>query len=191
MRMSSGWRTVSAMILLPAALAACSSVPVDEATALGSVDVALVSPPPGATRLQLDPGQRFIYPDLVEPVPMPEYPEELLALRLEPLELCVDVVIAETGSVSLARRRIDAECPGEAGPHEARFEQVLQDAVLQWTYEPALVCSTPDGRASEDACAEPDAVETPVALRLSYAFGFIQEDGRPNVEMHGAPRSGR
>ena len=191
MQLPSGWRSVSAMIVLLAALAACRSMPVDEASPLGSVDVALVVPPPGATRMQLDPGQRFIYPDLVEPVAMPEYPGELLVLRLEPLELCVEVVIAETGAVSQARRRIDAECPGEAGPHEARFAQLLQDAVLQWTYEPALVCSTPDGRASEDACAEPDAVETPVALRLSYAFGFSQDQGRPSVEMRGAPRSGR
>ena len=75
--------------------------------------------------------------------------------------------------------------PGEAGPHEARFAQLLEDAVGQWTFEPALVCGTPDGRPSEDACAEPDVVETPVALRLSYVFGFSQRDGEPVVELRG------
>ena len=187
-RNQSAWCALS---LLLAALPGCRSVPVDDAPPLGSVDVALVVPPPGATRMQLDASQRFVYPNLVEPVAMPAYPEELLPLRLAPLELCVEVVITGDGSVGDARRRIDAECPGEAGPHEARFAQLLREAVMQWTYDPALVCSTPDGRPSEDACAEPDAVETPVALRLSYAFGFSQEAGRPTVEMRGRTRPGR
>src|SRR5690606_35525579 len=100
MQMPSGWRRVFAMVVLLTALAPCRSVPVDEPSPLGSAGVARVVPPPGATRMQLDPSQRFIYPDLVEPVAMPEYPGELLVLRLEPLELCVEVVIAETGAVS-------------------------------------------------------------------------------------------
>jgi hypothetical protein len=181
-------------VLLPAlaaALCACRSLPVEEVTVTGSVEMALLAPPPGATRMALATNQRFIYPNLEEPVAMPAYPPELLPLRLPPLELCVDVVIGEEGMVRRVQRRIDDACPGEAGPHEARFAQLLEAALLQWTYAPALVCSTPDGRPSEDVCAEPDVVETPVAVRLSYAFGFSQQDGEPVVELRGGGSQAR
>lgn len=166
------------------AMTGCRSAPVVESLAnTGSVDVAIVVPPPGATRLALESSQAFVFPNLEPPVAMPDYPEELLPLRLAPLELCVEVDIAATGEVAAARRRIDAQCPMDAGEHEARFAAAMLDAVAGWRFEPALVCATPDGRASGDACAEPDAIETPTALRLSYAFHFSQHDGRASVEL--------
>lgn len=178
-------RAIAACAVVPVLLVACRSVPVEPPPPTGSVEVGLVTPPPGATRMELAASQRFVYPNLEEPVAMPVYPPELLPLRLAPLDLCVEVVIGEDGLVRQAKRRVDEACPDEAGPHEARFAQLLEDAVGQWTFEPALVCGTPDGRPSEDACAEPDVVETPVALRLSYVFGFSQRDGEPVVELRG------
>ena len=173
------------------AFAGCRSAPVAEAPAVGSVGVALVTPPAGATRMQLDSSQAFVFPNLVEPVAMPAYPQDLLPLRLDPLELCVEVTISAEGAVSAAKRRVDEACPGVAGTHEEHFTAALLDAVGQWTYDPALVCRTPDGRPSKDACAEPDAVETPTALRLSYAFSFSQRDGQPSVELRGGTSSQR
>src|SRR5690606_34896656 len=126
-----------------------------------SVKSGVNTPLPGNRRLDLTVSQLFIHPTIEPPSAMPEYPPALLPLRLAPLELCVEVVIGEDGVVRQVRRRVDEACPGEAGPHEARFAQLLEDAVGQWTFEPALVCGTPDGRPSEDACAEPDVVETP------------------------------
>lgn len=170
-------------LVLALVLAGCRSMPAQPPSPVGQVDVALVPPPAGATRLQLASSQAFVFPNLVDPVVLPDYPAELLPLRLDPLVLCMDVVISEAGRVSSASRRIDAACPDEAGPHGPRFAEALQQALSQWSYDPALVCRTPDGRASEDACAEPDALETPTALRLSYAFHFSQENGRPSVEL--------
>ncbi len=189
--MNGRWRIGAIACVVATALVGCRSAPVAESPPAGSVDVALVTPPAGASRLHLDASEAFVFPNLVEPVAMPVYPPDLLALRLDPLELCVDVTISAEGLVSAARQRIDEACPGAGVPHEERFAAALLDAVGQWTYDPALVCRTPDGRPSEDACAEPDAVETPTALRLSYAFRFSQQDGRPAVELRGGAASQR
>ena len=141
----------------------------------------MVPPPPGASRLQLDPSQGFVFPLLLEST-MPAYPPQLLALRLEPVRLCVDVDIDAQGNVGKVAPREGPEC-GSGTAHLARFADALQQSLVAWRYDPALVCRTPDGRAAEDACAEPDAIDTPVALRLSYEFVFSQQDGRPQVEL--------
>lgn len=170
---------LACVLMLPA----CRHAPVAETPAVGSVGVSLVTPPAGATRMQLDASQAFVFPNLVDPVAMPAYPQDLLPLRLAPVELCVDVTISGEGLVSEATRRVDDDCPDPADAHAARFADAVLEAVRAWTYDPALVCRTPDGRPSADACAEADAVETPTALRLSYAFVFTQEDGRPSVRL--------
>ena len=175
------WRQLLVVVLGVACSAGCRTVPVEAPPPVANVEVALVPPPPGATRMQLDPSQAFVFPLLVESS-MPEYPPDLLALRLAPLTLCVDVDIDEQGGVSQVRRRDDMECEA-AGPHVPRFAAALEDSVRSWRFDPALVCRTPDGRAAKDACAEPDAIDTPVVLRLSYAFVFSQHDGRPQVEL--------
>ena len=177
------WRALATTLLVVALLAGCRSKPEVASPPVGSVDVALVPPPMGAARLALESSQAFVFPNLLEPVAIPAYPGDLLSLRLEPMTLCVEVVISERGDVSGVTRRIDDTCPDDAGTHETQFAQAMQAAVLQWRYDPALICRTPDGRPSGDACAEPDALESPTALRLSYAFEFSQHDGKPTVEM--------
>lgn len=164
-------------------LAGCRSTPLAEPRRRGSVDVAIVVPPPGAARIELASDQGFAFPDLILPAAMPEYPEELLSARLEPFELCMEIDIAASGEVFDARRRIDDACPMDAGGHEPRFADAMGAAVLQWRYVPARICALPDGRTVADVCGEPDAVQTPVSLRLSYVFGFSQFEGVPSVEM--------
>ena len=168
-------------LCLLALLAACATQSVPSPPPVGNVELAVVPPPPGASRLQLDPGQGFVFPLLLEST-MPAYPPDLLALRLAPVRLCVDVDIDAQGNVGKVALRDGAGC-ASATPHAARFAEALEQAVTGWRYDPALVCRTPDGRAAEDACTEPDAIDTPVALRLSYAFVFSQQDGRPRVEL--------
>ena len=149
---------------------------------VASVDAALVPPPAGASRLQLDASQAFVFPQLLESA-LPAYPPDLLALRLAPVEVCVEIDIGADGRVGAVSHRRDATCASPEAPHAARFAAAVEQAVRLWTYDPALVCRTSDGRAVKDACAEPDAIDTPVALRLSYAFVFSQQDGRPSVQL--------
>ncbi len=169
------------LLLGAACLAGCRTVPAEAPPPVANVELALVPPPPGATRMQLDPSQAFVFPLLVESE-MPAYPPDLLALRLPPQTLCVDVDIGADGLVSAVRHRDDGDCAA-GGAHRARLAALLEEAVRRWRFDPALVCRTSDGRASADACAEPDSIDTPVALRLSYAVVFSQEDGQPVVEL--------
>ncbi|MDH7453456.1 hypothetical protein QF205_10305 [Luteimonas composti] len=170
-------------------LAACRTVPADPPPPVANVEVALVPPPPGATRMQLEASQAFVFPLLVESE-LPVYPPDLLALRLAPQTLCVEVDIDADGVVGDVRPREGVQCPG-TGPHRARFAALLEESVRRWRFDPALVCRTSDGRASPDACAEPDSIDTPVALRLSYAVVFSQEDGQPVVELASGAGGGR
>lgn len=179
------------ILLGVACLAGCRTVPADPPPPVASVEVALVPPPAGAARMQLDSSEAFVFPLLLESE-LPIYPPDLLALRLAPQTLCVEVDIGADGLVGDVRPREGVDCPGTA-PHRSRFAALLEDAVRRWRFDPALVCRTSDGRASPDACAEPDSIDTPVALRLSYAVVFSQEDGQPVVELasdagRGAPR---
>ncbi len=165
------------------ALAACRSQPVvEEAPRSGDVGVSIVPPPAGAAAMPLRSDQAFVFPNLVEPAAMPEYPPDLLKLRLEPVVVCVEIDIDETGKVFAARPRVDGACPAASGEPGGEFAAAANDAVLRWVYDPALVCSTPDGKPAEDACAVEGAVETPTKIRLSYAFRFSQRDGKPSVE---------
>ncbi|MDH5834733.1 hypothetical protein [Luteimonas kalidii] len=163
--------------------------PIDRPAPVANVEAALVPPPSGAARIQLDPSQAFVFPQLLESA-LPAYPPDLLALRLAPAETCVAVDIGADGRVGAVSPRRDEACAGADGPHVARFADAVEQAVRLWTYDPALVCRTSDGRAVADACAEPDAIDTPVALRLSYAFVFSQQDGKPRVELASGARQG-
>ncbi|TYT25625.1 hypothetical protein FZO89_04770 [Luteimonas viscosa] len=175
------------MFLGLACVAGCRTLPADPPEPVAKVDVALVPPPAGATRMQLDSSQAFVFPQLLES-PMPAYPPDVLALRLPPLELCVEVDIGSDGTVTAVSPRSDDGCRVPEASHAARFAAAVGQAVRLWRYDPALVCRMPDGRGVDDACAEPDAVETPVALRLSYAFVFSQQDGKPSVELASGAR---
>lgn len=180
------WR--AGIVLAPlAALGGCGSLPEPSRPPVANVDVALVPPPAGAARLQLAASQAFVYPQRLVAT-MPTYPDELLALRLPPQILCVDVDIDAEGAVARVAAQPGGGCGQADEAHRPHFAAALEEAVRAWSFDPALVCRTPDGRDSEDACAEPDALESPVALRLSYAFEFSQQDGTPRVELASGAR---
>jgi len=45
----------------------------------------------------------------------------------------------------------------------------------------------PEDFEGSDPCVAEHVVETPIAVRLSYAFRFSQSAGTPQVERVGAP----
>ena len=131
--------------------------------------------------------RRFIHPNLESPAPLPIYPPALLPQRLEPIVVCVDAVIGVAGAVTATAPRLDGECALRADVDTTAFVDAALAAIRAWTYAPALLCVAPDNFEGEDACSADDAVETPTAVRLSYAFRFSQTDGTPDVERVGAP----
>ncbi len=148
----------------------------------GQVGVELVQPSPGTSRMKLPASQRFVFPNLIGPVPMPEYPQTLLAARLEPAVVCVEADIGADGRVLAARARVDPGCAPEVVGQE--FVHASTAAVRQWTFDPALLCVAPDA-TSDDPCLHPQVVERTTPVRLSYAFRFSQRDGSPLVEQVG------
>jgi hypothetical protein len=145
----------------------------------GQVAVEVVQPSPGTSRMKLPASQRFVFPNLIGPVPMPEYPRTLLAARLEPAVVCVEADIGADGRVLAARARADAGCAAE--PVKEEFVRASTAAVRQWTFDPALLCVAPDA-TSDDPCLHLQVVERTTPVRLSYAFRFSQRDGSPLVE---------
>ena len=169
-------------------LTACASSPPPAAlpppSAQGAVGESLIQPASGARRMDLARNRRFIHPNL-ETSTLPDYPADLLALRLAPVVVCVDAVIDVAGLVSAARVRRDDDCAPPVDLDTAAFEASALQAVHSWNYAPALLCEAPPDFDGDDACQAADAVETPTAVRLSYAFRFSQQAGTPQVERVG------
>lgn len=180
------WLGFAAIPLFVAAAAGygCATAPVAEAPPpnAGDVGVSLLLPPPGATHLELASTQRFVYPNLIDPVAMPEYPPQLLPSRLPPATVCVEVDIGEDGGILAVRQRIDETCPPDASPQHVEFSASTIRAVRGWSYEPAYLCQAPEGFAGDDPCLADGMVERATPLRLSYAFRFGQRDGEALVE---------
>lgn len=175
----------SAAVACCLALCGCKTVdplPPSEAERIGEVGMEIVPPPAGATRMQLPQSQRFVFPDVEEPVALPVYPVELLQARLAPLRLCVEADIGADGLVMAARPRVDEDCAD--GPVRQEFSTAAVEAVRRWVFAPALLCKAPDERV-EDPCLHPQVEEVPTPVRLSYAFRFSQRDGEPVVEQVG------
>ena len=167
-------------------IAGCRTVeppPAPEYVRTGEVGMEIVPPPPGAAHMQLPQSQRFVFPNLEAPVVMPVYPASLLRARLAPVLLCVEADIGADGRVMAARSRVDAGCAN--GPVRQEFVSAVTEAVLQWIFAPALLCKAPDTRF-DDPCLHPQMTESPTSVRLSYAFRFSQNAGKPTVEQVGA-----
>lgn len=180
-------RAVSAG-MLAALLAACASAPVPPEpapapAAHGEVGAALLAPDGDSNRMALARHQRFVYPTLEQPAALPDYPADLLPLRLPPVEVCVDVVVGTDGQVVAVAERPDVRCATPDGvPDRAAFVAPTLAAIRAWTYWPAALCTAPEGFDGSDPCAAPGVTETLTPVRLSYAIRFRQHDGVPVVE---------
>lgn len=176
-----------------ACLAGCASAPPTapssppEPPPQGAVGASLIEPAADTRRMDLLRHRRFIHPNLDTPAAMPVYPADQLALRLAPVVVCIDAAIDATGAVAGAAPRTDAACAPPADLEIATFIDAALAAVRQWTYAPALLCVAPEDFDGNDACQADGAIETPTAVRLSYAFRFSQHAGTPEVERIGAP----
>lgn len=172
-------------------LAGCASSPgvveAPDPPAHGAVGATLLAPAADTRRMTLAPNWRFLHPNLDTDAALPIYPEAQLARRLAPLVVCLDTVIDAAGTVTAVAPRHDGDCAPSSSVDAAVFFDAARTAVLGWRYAPAMICEAPPGYTGDDACIAEGAVETPTAVRLSYAFRFSQTGGRPEVERVGAP----
>lgn len=180
----------AAALVCIAGLAGCASAPPVapvQPPPQGAVGASLMEPAADTRRMEMQRNRRFIHPNLDMPAAMPVYPADQLALRLAPVVVCIDAAIDATGAVSAAAPRTDADCVPSADIEIPAFIDAALAAVRQWTYAPALLCVAPETFDGTDACQADGVIETPTAVRLSYAFRFSQQAGTPEVERVGAP----
>ena len=129
--------------------------------------------------LQLDKRQRAMLREMGVRVWQP--------MGAPPMPATVDAAIDATGAVVAAAPRTDADCALPETIEIAPFTDAALAAVRRWTYAPALLCVAPETFDGTDACQADGVIETPTAVRLSYAFRFSQQAGTPEVERVGAP----
>ena len=182
-----GWFVCIAGLVGCASAPSIAPVQPPEPPPQGAVGASLIEPAADTRRMETQRNRRFIHPNLDMPSAMPVYPVDQLPLRLAPVVVCIDAAIDATGAVSAAAPRADADCAAPEGVEIAPFVDASLIAVRQWTYAPALLCVAPATFEGTDACQADEVVETPTAVRLSYAFRFSQRAGTPEVERIGAP----
>ncbi len=153
------------LALATCAVASCASKPAKEVSrtsyaADGSVKAEIVAAPEGS-RYEVIPGVDYISPEPAAQNAMPEYPPELLAKNLDPIEVIARVVVNETGSVQIAT------LVGSTS-QETAFSDGALAAVRTWTFVPL--------QRVEGLNAEA------IPFTQDYRFTFKQVNGRAIVE---------
>ncbi len=178
------------------ALCACASEhdSIEEKTVRsGNVDGRLLQPNTqgnGAAQVrtyQLHSQERFRMPQ-PQVAPTPGLPADSPRTSLAPTTVCARAIINAEGVV----QRVDAlddrgECHAGATVENADLLQAVRDALLQWRYQPAAVCTyaadatKPD---DENDCAGAEKIEA-VPVSLMYAFTFELREGKVVVHSRG------
>ncbi|MHB8912473.1 MAG: hypothetical protein ACYC42_07470 [Lysobacter sp.] len=184
-----------ALLLAFAALAGCvhttaSPVAVPGASQSGDVgvtDITALGAPSG--RLVLAENETFFLPLPQADNALPAYPQPLLARRLPPQAVCLEIGIDAEGDVMTALPIVQApDCPADDPGMQAvvdrRFFDAAADAVLRWRFDAAFRCEYPNdaARIRQDCSG---GRETPQAVSLAYRFIFEQRDGRGSVRQSG------
>lgn len=112
---------------------------------------------------------------------LPDYPADLLALRLPPRSVCLRLSIDESGAVTEAEP-IDQSPDCTVGMDiESAFHAAAAQAAMSWRFEPAFRCIFPDGTPPDSACGFDGTLEVPQSVSLMYRFVFEQIDGQGRV----------
>lgn len=173
--------------LLPLALAGCAATP-DAPDASeprsGQVGVREVTAGiSGEARMVLAPNETFAPPLPSPDNALPSYPAALLARNLPPRAVCVQVGVAEDGSVlGVTPAPTSPDCPTPE-PDAQPFFDAAAAATQGWRFEPAFRCVFDRTPAPDEACGTDGTHEVPQAVSLVYRFVFEQVDGRGSVRV--------
>jgi len=153
------------LALTACTVAGCASRPAKEISRTsyasdGSVKAEVVPAPDGA-RYEVTPGIGYISPEPASQNALPQYPPELLAKNLDPIEVIARVVVNALGSVetvTLVR----------STSQEPAFSDRVLATVNTWTFTPL--------QRVEGLNAQP------IPFTQEYRFTFKQINGRAIVE---------
>ncbi|WP_184645365.1 hypothetical protein [Xanthomonas sp. 3307] len=190
--MKAHWRTG---MLLALGLTGCASQVPREAPQqtqrIDSVDQRMLETgfgaAPGAAAVQsyqMQPQQVFRMPQPLQ-APTPQLPADSPRRSLSPTTVCVRVVLSAQGAVERSALLDDRpDCSAGAQPEMADLLQAVQDAVAQWRFVPAAICTyaDPAQRPAQDGrCDDAQSVQE-VPVTLAYAFTFEVRQGKASVQ---------
>lgn len=190
MQVSRGRQTISTLGVIAAAAislaSGCASTPAatppPPVTVAGGVNAELLVPE-AAERMQLQANQIFVLGDLNNPDVSPEYPAQLLPLRLPDQPICVRFVVNRDGSVSDVVPVYGVNgCPSSQGDARSEFFAATLAAVSRWDFYSSVRCTFPPGTPDRDKCSGPGTTAEQVAITLAYRFVFSVRDGVGRVE---------
>lgn len=147
----------------------------------GSVSAKLIADP-SAPSVKLPPGEVYIQPQIMRGNPMPEYPADLISMRLPPHVVVVRITSNE-------HSRIEDIRPSPLGgstedEYLARFQEAVAQAVSSWKVYPAEIRKMKDGPDLDgDGKPDYDIVVGRKVLKAFFdvAFRFEIVDGKPVV----------
>lgn len=177
----------AASAVLAAALGGCATTPAPvapEPQAAGQVGVRDVTAGiPADARLTLAANETYQGPLAAPDNPLPEYPAALLSRYMQARAVCVQVGIAEDGSViGTAPASGSADCPSVLDDTRP-FYDAAAAAVQTWRFEPAFRCVFERTPEPGEGCGGSGSREMPQAVSLVYRFVFEQVDGRGVVRV--------
>ncbi|NIJ74490.1 hypothetical protein FHR66_003732 [Xanthomonas sp. F4] len=142
---------------------------------------------PGAAAVQsyqMQPQQVFRMPQPLQ-APTPQLPADSPRRSLAPTTVCVRVILSAQGAVERSALLDDRpDCSAGAQPEMADLLQAVQDAVAQWRFVPAAICTyaDPAQRPAQDGrCDDAQSVQE-VPVTLAYAFTFEVRQGKVSVQ---------
>ena len=138
--------------------------------------------------MQLPPGEVYVEPQIMHGNPMPEYPGELVPLKLAPHVVVVRITSNEQSRIEDIR---SSPLGGTTeDQYRTRFEEAVTQAVTNWKVFPAEIRRMKDGPDTDgDGKADYQIVTGRKILKAFFdiAFRFEIVNGKPVVRSD-APR---
>ncbi len=155
------------------------------ATGLLFTSTAMAEDTAASGQLALADNETFLLPIDNPGNTLPAYPEAVLTQQAVGARyICMRVDIGEEGNVTYAGPVIRVpECP-EITQLTKQFVDVTTEALMKWTFEPAIRCVFRNKGAKEAAGMScQGGKENPQATSLTFRFLFDQVEGKGVVRM--------
>jgi hypothetical protein len=173
-------------IVLLIALTACRTqrpavvphTPTPDPMGEGAVAAKLLEDP-NVPRVRLGPGEEYVEPFIAPENPVPEYPVELLKLRLKPHVVVVRMLVDEEGQIlDISPSPLQASTDS---PHLLLFESQVHAALQQWSVRPPAIRKFKPGPDSDgDGTADYRILVDQRTFKTYFdlAFTFEVVDGK-------------
>lgn len=137
--------------------------------------------PLAADKYSVDEDQHFLMAIPIR-TPMPKFPREVTSRGGGPRKICVEFVVTAEGIVEQIEF-IDKNLPDcqTTKLEDSTFRAAVTEALTQWSFIGAAICTFPEGVEKEDDCESEGVEVRAVPIRLMYVFTFDTKNGRASI----------